>query len=352
MRAKAVVTWVFTIALAAVLLWLSLRGVDWGRIGASLKHARLSALMMSCFAASIVLILRSERWRILLRAEGAISARLVFWSTSVGYLGNNVLPARMGELLRMRAIASKTRLSNSYVLATALTERALDAGVLVLVSCCAMLLAAGMPEWIQGTAASMAVISGVGLMAILLLPKCEKWFRALIGRLPFKAGVRSGILGLVSNFLLGMRSFHHRGRAARFLALTAVVWVIDGISAMFVGQAISVSLSAPEALLVVAALALSSALPSTPGALGVYQFVAVTAMAPLGISNNDALAFVFLYQGIVVCTLAFWGLIGMWRLRSRKATAVAAAAGSPVTAAPLVLQPDAVARPVEGAEPG
>jgi uncharacterized protein (TIRG00374 family) len=334
MRLKAAFTWFVTIALAAGLLWLSLRGVDWSRIAASLTHARWSALAMSCFGATFAVVLRSERWRILLRAEGAISPRLVFWSTSLGYLGNNVLPARMGELLRMRAVASQTPLSNSYVLATALTERALDAGVLVLVSCCAMLAASGLPDWIRGTAASMAVVSAVGLGAILLAPKCERWLRAAIERIPCKAGLRSKILGLVSNFLLGMRSFHHGGRAARFLALTAVVWFIDGLSAMFVGQAISVPLSVAEALLVVAALALSSALPSTPGALGVYQFVAVTVMAPLGISNNDALAFVFLYQGIVVCTLAFWGLIGAWRLRARKAAAGAGTAHSPEVVQP------------------
>lgn len=336
-----------TIALAAALLWLSLRGVNWSRVASSLRHARWGPLAMACFGASIVLVLRSERWRILLRAEGAISSRLVFWSTSLGYLGNNVLPARMGELLRMRAIASQTRLSNSYVLATALTERALDAGVLVLVSCCAMLATTGLPQWIRGTAASMAVASGASLAAILLLPKCEAWLRAAIDHLPCKPGIRSRILGLVSNFLLGMRSFHHTGRAFRFLALTAVVWFIDGLSAMFVGQAISVSLSITEALLVVAALALSSALPSTPGALGVYQFVAVTAMAPLGISNNDALAFVFLYQGIVVCTLAFWGLIGAWRLRARRSERQAVVPAPPA----LVIQPDA-ARPAEGIEPG
>ncbi|HWR53368.1 MAG TPA: lysylphosphatidylglycerol synthase transmembrane domain-containing protein [Bryobacteraceae bacterium] len=345
MRPKAALTWFITIALAAALLWLSLRGVDWSRVGASLTHARMDALAMACLGASVVLILRSERWRILLRAEGAISARLVFWSTSLGYLGNNVLPARMGELLRMRAVASKTGLSNSYVLATALTERALDAGVLVLVSCCAMLAASALPEWIRGAAASMAVVSGATLGGILLLPKCEVWLQAAIGRLPCKPGLRSRILGLVSNFLLGMRSFHHAGRAARFLALTAVVWVIDGFSAMFVAQAISVRLSLAEALLVVAALALSSALPSTPGALGVYQFVAVTVMAPIGISNNDALAFVFLYQGIVVCTLAFWGLMGAWRLRSRRAGVEATGAAS--------VQPLAVAsRPAEGVERG
>jgi hypothetical protein len=57
-------------------------------------------------------------------------------------------------------------------------------------------------------------------------------------------------------------------------------------------------------------------------------------MAPLGISNNDALAFVFLYQGIVVCTLAFWGLIGAWRLRARKAAAGAGTAHSPEVVQP------------------
>jgi uncharacterized protein (TIRG00374 family) len=315
MRLRSALTWGVTIALAAVLLWLSLRGVEWRRVGESLADARWGPLAVACIAASVVVLLRSERWRILLQAEGALSWRLVFWATSLGYFGNNVLPARAGELLRMRAVAARTKLSNSYVLATALTERSLDAGVLVLASCCALLAVGRLPEWIQGAAGSMAAASFVGIGAILVAPRCECVLNRLLNRMPCGERPRATACRLVSNFLLGMRSFHHGGRAVRFLGLTAVVWSIDGIAAMFVARAISVPLAFHEAMLVVAALALSSALPSTPGAVGVYQFVAVTVMTPLGVSKSGALAFVLLYQGIVLCTLALWGLVGMWRLK-------------------------------------
>ncbi len=314
MRLKRTLTLIVTLGLAAFLLWVALRDVEWGRVGATLRDARWGPLALSFVAASVAAFLRSERWRILLKAEGAVPVGVAFWATALGYCGNNFLPARLGELVRMRAISAKTSLGNSYVLATALTERLLDAGVLVLASCCALLALSGMPAWLQGAARTMAIGSGIGVGVILILPRCERSLTATVQALPFSEGLRSRICRLLSNFLLGMRSFHHTGRALRFLGLTAVVWSIDGIAAVWVADAISVPLSFPEGLLVVAALGLSSALPSTPGSVGIYQFVAVTVMAPLGISNNDAVAFIFLYQGIVVCTLAAWGLIGAWRL--------------------------------------
>ncbi len=314
MKLKPALTLVVTLGLAALLLWLALRGVEWSRVGTTLRHAQWGPLALSFVAATAAVFLRSERWRILLKAEGAVPAGVAFWATSLGYCGNNFLPARLGELVRMRAISAKTSLGNSYVLATALTERLLDAGVLVLASCCALLALSGLPPWLHGAAQTMAMASGIGLGIILILPRCERTLTAAVQALPFSESFRSRICRVLWNFLLGMRSFHHPGRALRFLGLTAVVWSIDGVAAVWVADAISVPLSFVEGLLVVAALGLSSALPSTPGSVGIYQFVAVTVMAPLGISNNDAVAFIFLYQGIVVCTLAVWGLVGAWRL--------------------------------------
>lgn len=89
--------WVISLALAGVLLYFSLRGIEWGRVWRILGGAQPGEIGLCCLLVTAALYLRAVRWRILLRAEGRISIPAAFWATSAGYFGNNFLPARAGN---------------------------------------------------------------------------------------------------------------------------------------------------------------------------------------------------------------------------------------------------------------
>ena len=80
---------------------------------------------------------------------------------------------------------------------------------------------------------------------------------------------------------------------------------------------ISQSLTIPHALVLLAALGLSSAIPSTPGYVGVYQFVAVSVLVPYGFSRADAIAYMLISQVLNYLVVSFWGLLGLWQIRRR-----------------------------------
>jgi uncharacterized membrane protein YbhN (UPF0104 family) len=75
------------------------------------------------------------------------------------------------------------------------------------------------------------------------------------------------------------------------------------------------SITLPIAFLLIAGLGLGSALPSTPGYVGIYQFVAVSILTPFGYSRTDAIAYILLVQAMSYVVLAFWGLIGLAQQR-------------------------------------
>src|SRR4051794_40324115 len=83
-----------SIALAGVLLYYSLRGIEWHRVGTILATAHTSWIACYTLLYSIALALRAYRWRILLRAAGDVRFSTAFWSTAAGYFGNSFLPAR------------------------------------------------------------------------------------------------------------------------------------------------------------------------------------------------------------------------------------------------------------------
>jgi uncharacterized membrane protein YbhN (UPF0104 family) len=127
---------------------------------------------------------------------------------------------------------------------------------------------------------------------------------------------------LTGQVLLGMRAFHHVGRFLAFAVLTVVIWVSDAIGAMLAAHALSLAMSFPMAMLLLTGLGLSSALPSTPGYVGIYQFVAVTVLVPLGIAKAAALAFIVLLQAAGYVVTLLLGLPCLYILKSKAAGTV------------------------------
>ncbi|HEX9003654.1 MAG TPA: lysylphosphatidylglycerol synthase domain-containing protein, partial [Blastocatellia bacterium] len=126
------------------------------------------------------------------------------------------------------------------------------------------------------------------------------------------------VRGLLTQFLLGMRAFQHGRRAVSFTVLAVVIWLMDALVAVWVANALNLQLAFPEALVLLAALGLASAAPSTPGYVGVYQFVAVTILAPFGFSRNQSLAYILTFQAVCYVVVLSLGAVGLWQLSERR----------------------------------
>jgi uncharacterized membrane protein YbhN (UPF0104 family) len=99
--------WAVSLVLAAVLLYWALRGIDWKQVWRTLAHARPAWIAATWALISCNIFLRSVRWRVLLSAGGRVTLPDAFWATAAGYLGNNFLPARAGEVVRTMMIAGR-----------------------------------------------------------------------------------------------------------------------------------------------------------------------------------------------------------------------------------------------------
>jgi uncharacterized protein (TIRG00374 family) len=312
--------WIVSILFAGVLLYFSLRGIEWNRVGQILLRARLPLVAVVCALGTATLMLRALRWRVLLLAEGRVSMKTAFWATSAGYFGNNFLPARAGELVRTFMISAGTKLSKTFVLTTALSERVADAIVLVTISAIVLLTVdtAG-PSWLSQAARPFAILGMCGVAAIAVLPKLDRLWHAMLARVPLPDGLRSKLEHVLDHVLMGIRSFHDAGRLGRFFAFTIVIWMLDGFATVLGGQALGVPIRFPIALLLISGLGLGSALPSTPGYIGIYQFVAVSVLTPFGISRTDAIAYILFFQAVQYVLITACGLVGISQYRRVKA---------------------------------
>jgi hypothetical protein len=325
-------SWILSVPLAAVLLYLSLRGVDWTGVWHTIAGARWGFLAAGCGCSCFSFFLRALRWRILLNAEERLSVGSVFSANMAGYLGNSFLPARAGELVRTFVVSARSSLSNTYVLTTALSERLADAVALVLWSSLILLGAAARPRWIEDLSRTTAMLAAAGALAIALLPHTESLCRNLLRRLALPSALRERLLRFADQVLLGVRAFHNVGRFLGFTLLTVAIWMTDAFGAILMAYGLHLHFSFTVAMLLLTAMGLGSALPSTPGYVGIYQFAAVTVLTPFGISRDAALAYSLAAQASAyVVTLAlglpslYWiqasspARISLWRLARREA---------------------------------
>jgi glycosyltransferase 2 family protein len=310
---------VLTVILAVVLLFLAFRGVNWGEMLQTVQQGRMEYMFLAFCIMTVSYFLRSLRWRTLLTAEKPIHPLTTFWGTNVGYLGNYFLPARAGEVIRSALIAQRTGINFMYVVATILTERIVDAALLVLIVVALLPMLGTPPDWLISARQVMLVVGFGGLIGLLLAPRLEGFALSILARLPLPDALKEKLKTFLEKFLLGVRAFQQFGRGATFLALTIVIWSLDVVCAMQVAQAFDITLEPAQILFLLAALGLSSAVPSTPGYLGVYQFVTVSVLAPFGIGQSDALVYILAFQAMTYALVILWGMIGLWRLNTNLA---------------------------------
>jgi uncharacterized protein (TIRG00374 family) len=307
-----------TLLLAAGLLYLALREVNWGELLATLKTANPALLGAAVLILSSSCLLRGLRWRVLLSAEKTLPPAMVFWATMTGYLGNAYLPARAGEVVRAVLVGQRGGISKSFALATALTERIVDAVILVAASAVALTTVSALPPQLLQALKYMAGLSVVGAAAVFLAPRVSGLVQRLLLGLPLlPQGIKEKLAGIAAQFLTGAGALQSGKRLASFLLFSAVIWSLDTLNGLVVARAFGLALTPAQVFLLLAALGLSSALPSTPGYVGVYQFVAVTVLVPFGLTQAQALAMIIAYQGVQYIVISLWGLIGLWQLRPR-----------------------------------
>ena len=303
------------VLLAAVLLYYSLRGIEWREVGRIVARADLRLLALTALIGTTTLFLRACRWRILLNAEGSVSVPAAFWATAAGLFGNNFLPARAGELIRTYMIKSQSDLGTAYVLATAVSERIADAIVLVVISAIVLLALPSPPGWLASAATPFAILGLLGATAIAVLPFLGSVGRTAIERMPLPGPLQARLVTAMGRALDGMRAFHDARRLAGFLALAVVIWGLDAMGTVIGGAALGLRIPPSVAFLLITGTSLGSALPSTPGYVGIYQFVAVSVLTPFGFSRADAIAYILVAQALMYILIGFWGLLGFSRYR-------------------------------------
>jgi glycosyltransferase 2 family protein len=282
------------VALAAVVLWASHQDAP------ELPHT-LGTLAWVAAAAAVYVVatlVRSERWQRILQLIDVGARRSDSYAlTTVGYMGNNVLPARAGEMLRVVLLSRRTGASKRSLLGTVVAERLLDA------------LALG----------SIFFVVVYGILRTTTLPSDRPLFAAGAGLLLLCAvlGVfqllhRRGAVERLREFLRPIggapRALVSR-QGLGLLVVSFAIWSLEATVYLCVARAVDLDISGMGSLYVVALTNLFAMLPAAPGYVGTFDAAVVFGVKAIGGTGSGAVSYLLLLRFVLFVPITLVGLV-------------------------------------------
>lgn len=299
--------------ISAAALVLALLGIDLRRVAETLAQAEYVYLVPATAGMLVYLLARAVRWRLLLGPQ--VSLRRSFWVTNIGYLVSNVFPFRLGDPARAVAIGRGGDISTTAALSTVVVERVLDmlmvvallAGVAPFVSGAGSALTAGL------IAGGAAVVASAGLLLLAFRPdwggKAVRWALGLIPRVDTERWAQA-----LDGLFEGLAPLRSGRRALALLFWSVLIWACVVAYYWACMRAFMPRPPLLAAPFLVAVVGLGMAIPSSPGAVGVFHAVARYGLTvPFEVPVDQAVTVAFgvhAFQYVLGCLM---GLIGLAR---------------------------------------
>ncbi len=300
------------LAFSGMLLWWALREVDPEALLEAFKGVQFIPLSLAGLSLVIGILLRSVRWRLLggapAREQGRYSR-----STSIGLFANFIMPARMGELVRVFVLKRLLALPLSAVAASAIADRLMDVVMLVILS---ILLYFILPvrELIDAWLAGFLIFLCLFGFGLLLTSKRNVLGRFVLNRLltrwalwlgerPFMfiAGVRRSLSASLGRML-----------SPQIIGVLMAIMLFDymAIYSMISGLGLDLPLSAPIVLWVF--MSAGATLPSAPGFIGIYQVACLWGFSLFSVAPAMSMAFAMIYQILVLMVTGLMALTAVF----------------------------------------
>ena len=312
------------LSISLALLWWVFRGEDPGAIAAEVAAADPWWLLASVFVATSGYLVRAMRWKVLLsplRPRTGLRAR--FAATSIGFMANNLLPARAGEFARAWSLARMEDLRVSACLASLAVERLLDGVTIVALLVVSLSLPgfsadAGLASERVGGALAVfvAVLVVVVVVVALVLARPDMVLgvaRLAASRLPGRAAEK--VLSVLDGLIQGLGALRSPRLVVRGAVWSLVFWLWHSASFWLGFHAFGIDAGYAEALFLNGITALAVAVPSAPGFFGPFEAaVRVALVGVLGVGETPALAFAAGYHIATFIPVTVIGLWYLWRM--------------------------------------
>lgn len=316
LRGKRFLYFLFGLVVSAVLIWALFRNIAFADLWEALKGANYLWLIPNVAFIVVTMYQRAYRWRHMIAPIGHVPFPKLLAATWIGFMANNVLPLRLGEFVRAYSLASQhKKITKSASLATIFVERMVfDLVALLLIFGVVLYWSRIELDESMKYGLNLAIaIALLGILLILILAlKAEQTGRMITRYLFFiPESWKDVIRTIVVKFSQGL-AFLSDARATAWVGLqTILIWILMGISNIFVFRAFDLGLPLDASFVVLVVVSISILVPSSPGFVGVYHAGAVWSLVAYGVPKAEALSCALVLhaaQYIVVTLMGFYYL--------------------------------------------
>ena len=286
---------IVTVACLGVLLW---RIDDPAKIRDSFQQADYRVLPVYWICLAAFYWLKSVRWAALLaplRPADPLKGGEVLPALMTGFMGNNLLPAHLGEIIRVYVLGKRYDLPKAAIFATVLVERLCDVAAILAVLVWGLSQTPQASQTVRTAGLVAAAILAVTVVVLALFATCTAWFvrvtEAVLARVPLlPSTLQRKLCGMLETGALGMAAFRS-SRLAVVIGITSLAqWLINAGMIFLSLYAFDIQQPLAVSAVVMAVVAFGVTVPSTPGFFGVIQACFAISLEPLGVSKADAFA--------------------------------------------------------------
>jgi uncharacterized protein (TIRG00374 family) len=295
--------WIIVLGLviSGVFLYFAFRKINYAELWAVLKEVRLWWLIPGLIIYFFAMLVRSWRWQYLLNPLKKVPNATLLPIIFIGYMGNNVFPLRMGEILRSLVLKRREDVSISGSLATIVVERIFDAVVIVgfvLLNLGQLAGLSGMAQ-LGGLATWAVVIFVVGLGVFILVaifPKpAMRLIHAVINKI-IPERFRKAMIDIADRFLEGLMSLRSPKDAAMIFLTSILIWLLETGLYWSVSLALGYDLNFRQLMLLNGVVNMVLLIPAAPGGLGTFDAAGRAMLQAYTIAPEPALGYTLILR--------------------------------------------------------
>lgn len=300
---------------------LLFRKIDFRQLWSALLAVDYRYILLAVICTFISYFLRAVRWHYLLIPEKRIPLSSLYPATIIGYMANNVLPARLGEFVRAYVLAQREGLQTPTVFASLVIDRLFD-GFTVMLILLLTLFTLRLPQGL--TEAETALKTGgvvtfvlyAGVVAFLILLKRQTmrtlaWTGVLLR--PFPQRLSDRMLPLLGSFIGGIRMSSNGGHVAAVLVSSLAVWLFCVIPVDLVLRGFDIHLPITASMFILVLLVFAVMVPASPGFIGTYHYACFKGLSAFGITGPVAASIALVLHGTAFFPVIIAGAYHLWR---------------------------------------
>jgi uncharacterized protein (TIRG00374 family) len=295
------------IAISLLFLYLAFRGLNLRDFWTALKGVNILWLLLGTGVYLTSYLFRGLRWHLMLRNIKAVPIWRMVKFVIIGFMSNNLLPARLGEFARALVISNKEDISARSSFASVVLERVFD-GVTIVSFLLILVVIQPFPYWVK----HMGVLAaGLFLLCFLILillgHKGENWCQSIQKRL--KAGFLCKLAEFMLKFVQGLHMLKSKSLILAVLILSLVIWGIEVAYYLILMDSFDMGLTLQAAAFTLVVANLGIMIPSSPGNLGTMQYFIILGLSIYKVGKDLALVYALTLHGMMYVTVTGLGII-------------------------------------------